>query len=66
MTSWQSKRSVKPPCPGKSDPKSLILNARFMPDATNPPNGAIRLANTPNDRECAMNPVISTVVNYKS
>ena len=38
-------RSINPPCPGIKLSKSLILNARFVADAANPPKGATVLAN---------------------
>ncbi len=41
---WQSIRSVTPPCPGKMELKSLMLYARLIPLAKNPPKGAMREA----------------------
>mmetsp|Transcript_565 Transcript_565/g.1372 ORF Transcript_565/g.1372 Transcript_565/m.1372 type:complete len:223 (-) Transcript_565:3-671(-) len=52
ITTWQSKRSVKPPCPGILAPKSLMRNARFKPLAKKPPNGAMRAANSASTRLC--------------
>ena len=45
LRTWQSMRSVMPPCPGMLSPKSLILNPRLKPLAKNPPKGAISDAN---------------------
>mmetsp|Transcript_160 Transcript_160/g.614 ORF Transcript_160/g.614 Transcript_160/m.614 type:complete len:115 (-) Transcript_160:891-1235(-) len=52
---WQSMRSVIPPCPGMVAAKSLILNARLNPEAKKPPNGATALAKVPSASECTMN-----------
>ena len=45
MRNWQSKRSIRPPCPGMSDVKSYLPYALLIADAKNPPKGATREAN---------------------
>ena len=49
---WQSMRSVMPPCPGMESPKSLILKLRLKPDAKKPPKGAMMLANMASTTAC--------------
>lgn len=58
---WQSKRSTRPPWPGITSPKSLILNARLKPLAKNPPNGPIIELNNDNANECNTNGYIDMV-----
>lgn len=43
----QSNLSVKPPCPGILNAKSLIPYARFIPEAKKPANGAANDAKKP-------------------
>lgn len=56
---WQSILSLTPPWPGIELAKSFIFIALFSPDAKNPPNGPIILANSDNIITCACNFVIS-------
>ena len=55
MIIWQSILSLTPPCPGIKLAKSLILIDLFNPEAKNPPNGPIMLANNERINICACN-----------
>ena len=53
-STWQSNRSVMPPCPGMVSPKSLSSNALFKPLAKKPPAITYRVSSEQKDASKCM------------